>query len=284
MLQLEHFLHRLPKPCYGVLAAPFLSERAAELCALNGIGAIDLVGNRFLQFGSLFIEIRVPGNPNYAKREARTLFSPKAERVLFQLLTPPIRHWKVVELAEAAQVSIGHVSAVRKMLLSREWAEASSDGLRLIAPKTIAETWSAAYHPRISSITRSRTVLHGDELQNALQTALYEAGRGEHAVLASYSAAQRYTAEVRHGTLYLYADARGQEALLSRLQLEPAGSAANVILYDPKHNVPFHDRIEAAPGLWATHPILTWLDLRTEGPRGKEAALLLQQQTLSGWE
>jgi hypothetical protein len=128
-------------------------------------------------------------------------------------------------------------------------------------------------------------MLHGDDLQTAVQSAIYDSGRGEHAVLASYSAAKWIAPPVRHGTLYVYADASGREALLSRLQLEPAGSAANVVLWDPKSEGVFADRIEPSPGIWTTGLLQTWLDLGAEGPRGKEAAQHLYEQTLAAaWQ
>ena len=37
-------------------------------------------------------------------------------------MTPPMRAWKVTELRDAAGVSLGQVSAVRKLLLHQEWA------------------------------------------------------------------------------------------------------------------------------------------------------------------
>ena len=108
---------------YGVFVAPYISERSAEICKSSGIGYIDLSGNCRLDFDGTYIEIK--GNPNRFVRKSglKSLFKPKAERILRVLLCEPERRWLAMELAEVADVSIGQVSNVRKLLLEREWIE-----------------------------------------------------------------------------------------------------------------------------------------------------------------
>ena len=78
---------------YGVFVAPYISDDSATICKENGIGYIDFVGNCWLYFDSIFIEIK--GNPNRfrRKRELKSLFKPKAERILRALLHEPGRQW-----------------------------------------------------------------------------------------------------------------------------------------------------------------------------------------------
>ena len=124
VLQLESYLKQLPKdvPHYGLLLAPFVSEESAKICTEAGIGYADLAGNAQLSFDQVFIETRGADNPFREKRETRSLFAPRATRVLRVLLQGPLRPWKVTELSESARVSLGWVSAVRQQLLAREWA------------------------------------------------------------------------------------------------------------------------------------------------------------------
>ena len=128
LLQLQHFLdgRTKKKDCYGVLVAPLLSSESADLCTEAGIGYADLAGNARLSFDQVFIELGAADNPFRVKRTMRSLFTAKAGRVLRVLLTPPVRAWKVTELAAAAGVSLGQVSNVRKLLLDREWATAAA--------------------------------------------------------------------------------------------------------------------------------------------------------------
>lgn len=146
VLQVKDHLSRLPRdqPSYGLVIAPYISEQSAQICKEAGVGYVDFAGNAFLTFDRVFIERRVPGNPLSVKREARSVFSPKATRVIRQLLQGPLRPWKVKELAAAAQVSVGHVSAVRKKLLQREWAVEAENGLIASKPNALLDAWAEA--------------------------------------------------------------------------------------------------------------------------------------------
>jgi hypothetical protein len=90
------------------------SEVVVEDCAEEGLGYADFVGNARLSFDRIFIETRVAGNSLSVKREAKSVFSPNATRVQRVLLQGPLRAWKVKYLAAAADVSLAHVSAVRR--------------------------------------------------------------------------------------------------------------------------------------------------------------------------
>lgn len=146
LLQLAESLRRLPAETsgYGVLLAPYISEESAHLCEEAGVGYADLAGNARLSFDQVFVETRVPGNPLLEKRTLRSLFGPRAARVLRVLLQGPLRAWKVAELARAAQVSLGWVSAVRQQLLAQLWAAESPEGLRVIKPGALLDAWAKA--------------------------------------------------------------------------------------------------------------------------------------------
>lgn len=128
----------------GVVVAPFIGATAAKLCEVAGIGYFDLSGNALLSSPGVFLERRVPENPFYVKREQRSLFSDKAARVVRTLLSHPGEEWRVASLADEARVSAGHVSQVRKLLLDRQWAEVSDEGLRLTHPEVLLDAWAAA--------------------------------------------------------------------------------------------------------------------------------------------
>lgn len=95
-----------------------------------------------LRLDRFFIETHSAENPFRERREVRSLFAPKAARVLRVLLQEPLRLWKVVELADAAQVSLGWVSAVRQQLFAREWAVDEPGGLRVTKPGAFLDAWA----------------------------------------------------------------------------------------------------------------------------------------------
>lgn len=286
LLQLQRFLDQTPdKPCYGVMVAPFLSAESARLCTEAKAGYADLAGNALLSFDQVFIEKHGADNPFRVKRHLRSLFTAKAGRVLRVLLTPPLRAWKVTELEAAAGVSLGQVSNVRKLLLDRELAVASDAGLLLSKPEELARAWQSSYELRPRNRTTAYTLLHGEALDDAMRSALAEAGKGEHAVLASYSAARWFAPYARQATQFFYADKQGAEILKQRLQLQPVSRGENVVVLEPREDDVFSGRVEAAPGIWCSGLVQTWLDLSAAGERGGEAAEhLLREKLLPAWK
>lgn len=282
LLQLQRFLDQTPgKPCYGVMVAPFLSAESARLCTEAKVGYADLAGNALLSFDQVFIELHAADNPFRVKRHLRSLFTAKAGRVLRVLLTPPLRAWKVTELEAAAGVSLGQVSNVRKLLLDREWAVVSDAGVHLSKPEELARAWQSSYEPRPQSRETAYTLLHGEALDDAMRAALAEAGKGAHAVLASYSAARWFAPYARQATQFFYADKQGAEILKRHLQLQPVSRGENIVVLEPREDDVFSGRVEAAPGIWCSGLVQTWLDLSVAGERGGEAAEHLLREKLS---
>ena len=120
-------------------------------------------------------------------------------------------------------------------------------------------------------------VLHGDELELQTKAALNDAGQGAHVLLAAFSAARWLAPFARYPSQMFYADEVGESILRNRLQLEPVSKGENVIIERPADDGILADRIEAAPGVWCTGLVQTYLDLHAAGERGAEAAEHLRQ-------
>src|SRR5260370_861498 len=101
--------------------------------------------------------------PAVERRELKSIFTPKSARVLRVLFRDPRLTWRVTELAEAAGVSLGHVSNVRTALRDREWAEIVPEGFRLKSPDALLDAWKAVYEPPLSLTLRFYTTLHWPE-------------------------------------------------------------------------------------------------------------------------
>lgn len=277
VLQLKDYVQRFvstntdARP-YPVFVAPFVSPASAEICKEADVGFADLAGNCRLAFGHVYIEKSAAGNPFRQRRVQRSLFSAKSGRVLRLLLAEPHRVWRVVQIAEQAKVSLGQVSNLRQRLLDEEWAVVEKEGLRISKPRELLEAWRQAHRLDPARSEACYTLLHGEALDKAVRVALAEAGNGEHAVLASYSAGRWLAPFARVASLYLYADAQGEIVLRKHLKLESSSKGANVSLMRPKDEGVFLDRIDAGKGMWCTSPIQTYLDLAVSGERGAEAA------------
>lgn len=133
---------------YGIFIAPYISPDARKICEEAGIGYLDHSGNCLISFEMVYIRQTGALNPSTQKRGLRSLYSPKAERILRVLLSEPKRAWKLIELAHTAEVSLGQVANVKKLLLDKEWLSTSSDGISLTNPAALLDEWTKAYNFR----------------------------------------------------------------------------------------------------------------------------------------
>ena len=288
LLQLESYLKLLPgnSPRYGVLLAPFISGESAKLCNEAGIGYADLAGNARLSFDQVFIETRGTGNPFREQRETRSLFAPRAARVLRVLLQGPLRPWKVTELAASARVSLGWVSAVRKQLLAHEWAVEKPGGLTVTKPGAVLDVWAKADAWEKRTEVREYSLLlatDGDALHRAedLQETLsadqlaftqWFAGWLRH----PYTMPSVVTAYVRK----FPEDSVIEEKFLARR----VSSGGRLRLVLPKEEGVFHPA-QIVRGFNLVSDVQIYLDLLKAGQRGEEQAAELRKwpDFAGGW-
>ncbi|WP_418132262.1 type IV toxin-antitoxin system AbiEi family antitoxin (plasmid) [Variovorax sp. 375MFSha3.1] len=283
LLQLRDYVMNQAKDAVPVFIAPYLSPEAQALCREHEVGYLDLEGNARLALDSVFIERQVASKPAVERRELRSLFKPKSAQVLRVMLRDPQRAWRVTELAEAAEVSLGHVSNVRVGLLDREWAQVSSEGLYLSEPDALLDEWRDAYEPPVGRRMSFYTTLHGSSFEEAARRVMGSRHATGLLAMASFSAAHWLAPYGRTGTQYFYADDAGLEHLRSGLKLSSASKGENVTVTLLKDLGVFRDTVEPAPGVTCTSPVQTYLDLAAAGERGREAADHLRQEGLK-WQ
>jgi hypothetical protein len=279
LLQLRNYVGHRPDAT-PVFIAPYLSPEAQSLCRENDVGFLDLEGNCRLVFDGVFIERRVSTRPPTERRDLRSIFKPKSAQVLRLMLRDPQRHWRVAELAEAAGVSLGHVSNIRVALLDREWASVEPEGLLLTKPDALLDAWRDAYEPPAGKRLGFYTTLHGSAFDEAARGALGLANERGAAVFASFSAAQWLAPYARTATHFFYADDAGLGALQQKLKLSSASKGENLVIAQLNDRGLFRDRVEPSPGIICTSPVQTYLDLAAAGERGREAADHLRQEKL----
>ncbi|MDR9849582.1 type IV toxin-antitoxin system AbiEi family antitoxin [Herbaspirillum huttiense] len=285
LLTLRDYMSHHAKDATPVLIAPYLSPDAQALCREHEAGFLDLEGNARLVFDGIFIERQVASKPVADRRALRSLFKPKSAQVLRVLLRDPQRAWRVMELAQAAAVSLGHVSNVRTALLEREWAQVAEGGLVLSEPDALLDEWQDAYAPPPGERLAFYTPLHGSAFEQAARHAMRRHREDElpAAAFSSFSAAQWLAPYARTGTHYFQATEAGLEALQSALKLSSAAKGENVMVNLLDDADLLRDTQEPAPGAVCTSPIQTYLDLHHAGERGREAADHLRK-TLLTWK
>ena len=255
-----------------IIVSPYLSPESRAICMEHDTAYLDLMGNARLEFDTVYIERAVSEKPVSETRSLRSIFSPKAAAILRVLLREPGRAWRVADLAVQARASYGHVSNVRKALLAREWIEVEEDGIVLVQPNTLLQTWRESYRrPAGNSIT-GYTHFHGTQFDERLQGTLNPHPERPRALYALHSAARWLAPFGRSATHTFYADEPGTEALKEVLKLTHAARGENVVLLVPTDESLFHDAAEPGPNVFCTNPIVTYLDLWTGSDRDREAA------------
>ena len=255
-----------------MLVSPYLSPESRAICTDHNVAYLDLFGNAHLAFDSVYIDRAVADKPKAESRTIRSIFNPKAAAILRVMLHEPDRAWRVTDLAEKANASLGHVSNVRKALLEREWIEKRADGVVLVQPDALLKTWRENYRRPVGHRITGYTHLHGKQFDEQLSRLLNPYPQRPRTIYSLHSAAQWFAPFGRDGTHTFYADKSGAQFLQEALRLAPVLKGANVVLHIPNDESLFDDAIEPAPGIFCTSPIITYLDLWNGNDRDREAA------------
>ena len=138
---------------YPVAAAVYIGPQSARILKSHNLGYVDLSGNCYLALENVLIEKEGKRNIRPSTRPLRSLFAPRATRVVRVLLVDPARAWRLEELARAASVSLGHAHNVVKRLEELAWVERDADQrIRLGKPVDLLESWSDSYTYRANEI------------------------------------------------------------------------------------------------------------------------------------
>jgi len=252
---------------YGVFMAPYISPQVADICLKENIGYMDLAGNYRLTFGQVYLEHQ--GVPNPAeKRDLRSLYFPKASRILRVLLADPKKSWRIQALAETAKVSLGQIFNVKKLLEDREWINNSDNGFLLKDPEKLLAEWAQYFNPRKSKSVNFYTLKSIAGLEEDLARNCEKEGIPY--ALTGFSGAARYSASVRYQRVMAYV-LNDPEKIANILSLKDVSSGANVTLLSPiDEGVLFGAR--QINGIWIASPVQVYLDLLGSGGRGEEAA------------
>jgi len=275
IFQLLRYREKNPD-AYCVVIAPYISPQSAAICAKEGIGYLDLAGNCRLTFDKVYIEQEGKANPFAVKRDLRSLYSPKAERVLRVLLDNPKKSWRVQSLAKEAMVSLGQVSNVKSLLENREWLISTDAGLVLSTPDQLLTEWSENYKFSRNMTRNYYTLKSMAEIEADLAESCMK--KGISYALTGFSAAARYAPAVRYQRAMAYVGEKADRVTES-LSLKEVTSGANVtLLYGYDEGVMYGSRL--IDRIQVAMPVQVYLDLLSMKGRGEEAAAMLLNEVI----
>lgn len=276
---------RLARTCqkrpstYGVIIAPYISSKAAEICIEENVGFIDLTGNCRVSFKGVYIERSGRPNSSIIRREHRSLFSQKATRVLRVLFEHPKKKWRIAGLAKEASVSLGQTFNVKNLLLDREMVIVDDDGLVLKDPDVLLGEWAAAHVPH-KNWSEYFTLKAPAEFEVELAELCNK--KGIPYALMGFSAASRYAPMVRTNRAMAYVSGN-VPATARELDLKAVTNGANVILALPSDEGVYYGTQEI-DNIKIVSPLQAYLDLVGFRGRGDEAAqTILERKVRPTW-
>lgn len=265
--QLLRFRSKRPD-AYTVFLAPYISSAASDICKDAGVGYIDLAGNCYLAFGSVFVSREGKKNPYASSRKLKSPYQPVSSRVLRVLLSDPQTAWKTQPLSDEANVSLGQIANVKQALKDREWIEEGPNGFNLSKPQQLLAEWASNYVFRKNDIQS----FYAMESTMDAEERIADACRRQNIrySLTSFSGAARLALNVRYRRIDIYV-ANNIEAVGETAGLKQVDSGSNVRLLSPYDEGVFYEAKEIN-GLQVACPVQVYLDVLAQRGRGEEAA------------
>lgn len=273
--QILRYRSKIPD-AYFIFVAPYISQKSTEICRSEEVGYLDLSGNCLLSFDNIFIERKDHPNQFKEKRALKSLYTPKAERIIRVLLCNPGKKWHVKALAAESGVSLGQTSNVKRALEDREILSGKRGGFSLEEPGLILREWTENYDYRKNSLQETYSLMNATDIERAF--AAYCGKNNTRYALTGFSGAARVEPAVRYNRAMIYAVDLPEQAF-SELSLKAVDSGGNLLLFTPYDDGVFYGSTEI-DGAQVVSNIQLYLDLVGFRGRGEDAAEILLERTI----
>ena len=263
---------------YPVAVSPYISPQSAALLKRSGVGYLDLSGNCYLSFESVHIEKEGKPNLRPSTRPLKSLFAPRATRVVRVLLVDPQHAWRLEELAKAAEVSLGHAHNVVKRLEELSWVERNGQQrIQLTRAGDLLDAWVDAY-----AYTQNYVQAYFSH-ERITRGLVAELGRVAHEARRRYaftlhSGAALVAPNVRFPAIHCYLEG-DPEPVARALGLRPGEGEGNIYLLAPYDHGVFYSPM-AKGGLPVVCLPQLYADLYHYERRGREQAAHLRREAM----
>jgi len=263
-----------------VIVAPYLSPRGMDICRHHKVGCVDLVGNCYLEFDSVYIERIVEEKPKPVRRMIKSLFAPISSRIVRAMLEEPDRVWKLTELAEATGASLGQTYNVIEKLAAEGFAQKTvRTGVTLTDPGRLLDTWREEYDVLALNQVHS---FHSAERDPArLMAEIKQAAErlGARYAFTLHAGASLVAPYVRFNDVHFYIGSAPQ-VWADELDLHTVEFGGNVHLLRPYDEGVFY-RLRSLQGMAIVGNIQLYLDLYRYPARGQEQAEFLREKEIN---
>lgn len=275
--RLSEIRRELPQ-AYPVAVAEYIGPQSASLLRRHGFGYLDLSGNCYLAFENVLIEKEGKPNVRPSTRPLKSLFAPRATRVVRVLLVDPQRAWRLEELAKAAQVSLGHTHNVIKRLEELAWVmRGEHQRIQLAKPADLLETWCESYTYRENGVA---TYFSPERITRRLmaEIARLALAEGRRYAFTLHSGAALVAPHIRFPVIHCYLEG-ALDPLAQSLGLRPGEGEGNVHLLTPYDQGVFYGPLEKS-GLAVVCLPQLYADLIHYERRGREQAEYLRREAM----
>lgn len=256
---------------YGILMAPYISDQSEKLCIESGFGYVDLSGNAYISFGTLFISEK--GNPNKypQKKKQKNLFdsaSTTTSLILRKLLENTEKVWKLKYLSDEVGCSIGMVSRVKDELCAQLWAEMTKEGIRITDSRGLLEAWRKGYQIPKEKVVGCYTLESLPEFEKKLKG--LRKNHGIESYLTGFSGGVRYAPVVRYNRIHVLVSPEDIDEFIQYSGCKRVDSGANILIYEAQDS-----EIAGAREIksdWVASPVQVYLDCMQLKGRGEEMA------------
>ena len=263
-----------------LIVVPFMGQVGQQLCDRSRTAWLDLCGNAKIVAPGL--RIRIEGRPNKYIERGRppNVFASKSSRITRQLLLRPQRFQTQADLARESGLGDGYVSKIVRRLKEQHYIDANDEGaVRPHDPNVLLDAWHDAYefdrHRIIKGHVSARS---GDEvLERAVKAIIHE--NLEWAV-TGLSAAWLFTRFVAFRLTTLYLSSMPSRSMLIEMEFSEEPKGANLWLVLPNDEGVFHGS-QTHEGIRCVSAVQTYLDLKAQPERAKDAATELRKKLLN---
>lgn len=269
---IKNIITEMKSDMYCVILAPYITDQTADLCKSADYGFLDLAGNCYIAYKSLFVEIKGNKNDNKPKRAIKSIYersSVVSSVILRNILEDTSQKWRLQDLASVAGCSIGQVSKVKDFLLKQTYIEQGKDGIVVTDPKAIMRDWARVYSDYSEEKVQCYSLSSITDTEAKITKMKKETGID--CLLTGFSGGVRYQPVVRYQKVHALLDAKDIDDAVEYLGLKRVDSGANVIFiikYDPCVGV--YSRM--VKNSMVASPVQIFLDCMSLKGRGEEMA------------
>jgi hypothetical protein len=210
------------------------------------------------------------------KRILKSLYYPKAERILRVILNTPGQVWKMQNLSKEANVSLGMVSKVKQRLQAVEWIKVGSSGFILTEWNDLLNEWQSQYRYTKNKQYDYYSLKSESDIERELSE--YCQQNNIRFALTMFSGAARIAPYTRYKKVYAYIE-KDIDRIIAKIGLKPVPSGPNVILFVPYDEGVYYGgkKYNEIP---VVSPVQLYLDLISNKGRGEEAGAFLRNKII----